>query len=400
VNIKTTLKLSVAAAALFAIATPVASPANAADDTLSSGNKNKLQVSGQVVRALWYADDGEHSHLFNTDGNTAHTRVRWVASGSINENVTAGATIEHDIGLSNTTATANFGGSTDGGDSNTDTTTFGIRFQYVWVNHKKFGKISLGNTDGAANGNSEATLAGIGLGTPNAQWQGTAINFLETGTTATGSSTGVTVGAVTSNLDFTSRTDVIRYDTPNFMGFTAAATLSGAGTGEIGARYSGKIGPVNIVATVGYTEMSSTAGAGGTGVGALGTDTLDYILAGALALRHDSGLNASVHGGKAPLDNTGATRGTPNFWAVQGGYQAKIFKVGNTNMRVVYNQSKQINARGSQGETWGIDVMQYFNAVGATVSLSYRNYDYQNDRIGDRTIDSVDVFGLQTLFAF
>jgi predicted regulator of Ras-like GTPase activity (Roadblock/LC7/MglB family) len=61
VNIKTTLKSSVAVAALFAVAAPVA---NAADDTLKSGTKNSLTISGQVVRAIYHADDGVSDKTF------------------------------------------------------------------------------------------------------------------------------------------------------------------------------------------------------------------------------------------------------------------------------------------------------------------------------------------------
>ena len=153
-NIKTTLKTSVAAAALFAVAAPMSTPANA---DIASGNKNKLTVSGLVAKSLWYMDDSEGSHLFITDGSTTRTRVRWVATGTLNENVTAGATIEMDIPLSNAQANAAM---TDNGEVNADNSSWAIRHPYVWVNHKKFGKLTLGNTDPSGNGNAEALLSG------------------------------------------------------------------------------------------------------------------------------------------------------------------------------------------------------------------------------------------------
>ncbi len=103
-NYKSTLKSSVAAAALFAIAAPVAPSVNAADDTLKSGNKNSLSISGQVVRALYYADDGKNSQFFHSDGGITSTRVRWVAKGTLDENVTMGATCELNSPLSNSQA--------------------------------------------------------------------------------------------------------------------------------------------------------------------------------------------------------------------------------------------------------------------------------------------------------
>jgi len=377
VNIKTTLKTSVAAAALFAIAAPVATPASA---DISSGNKNKLQVSGQVVRALYHVDDGPNSHLFNSTGNTANTRVRWVASGTLNENVTAGALIEFDVQTSNT------GGSfaaTTGDNTDADKTNWSIRHQYIWVNHKQFGKVSLGQTDAAANGYTEFSLAGVGgISTPSNVWTGGGTVFRIDNT---GVSTGVTPGNVLSNLDFTSRDDVIRYDTPSFMGFGLSASHSGAGIGEIGGKYTGKIGAVNLIAAIGYSELSSTS-------------VNDYNLAGSIAARHDSGLNASFHIGEVASDTAG--RKHANFWAASGGYQAKVFKTGGTNMRAVYNKSRHINVNGSEADSWGIDVQQSFDAIGASLTLVYRNYDYENNRIGHTAIDSIDVIGLQAAFNF
>jgi hypothetical protein len=397
VNIKTTLKLSVTSAALFAIATPVASPANAADDTLKSGNKNILTISGQVVRALWYGDDGQHEQLFNTSGATTNSRVRWVVSGTINEDVTAGALIEMDIPDSQAMGNANFNGNTGstlGQDTGSDDGNWSIRHEYVWIAHKKFGKVSLGQTDAAANGNTEGSLSGVGgvSNTGGKVWAGGGIAFLDATTLSTGSDTGVTVGDVVTNNDFTSRTDVIRYDTPKFMGLGLAASLNGAGGGEIGARYSGKFGPVNVIALGGYSEVSATKAGPAN----------DAIIGFSAAALHESGLN--IAGTYSTLQ--AETGGTDNhFWSASGGYRAKIFKVGGTDFRVGFTRTIHAGTRGDQGETWGIDVEQNLDAVGATVTLVYRNYEYENKRAGhcatgECSIEDVDVFGIQTLFKF
>ena len=73
----------------------------AADDTLSSGNKNQLMIYGIVTRALLYADDGDRSELFHVDGGVENTRLGWIAQGRLNEDITAGAHIELDVQLSN-----------------------------------------------------------------------------------------------------------------------------------------------------------------------------------------------------------------------------------------------------------------------------------------------------------
>jgi len=115
-------------------------------------------------------------------------------------------------------------------------------------------------------------------------------------------------------------------------------------------------------------------------------------------VRHDSGLNASFHVGEIDSETVG--RKHQNFWAASVGYQAKVFKVGGTNMRAVYNQSRHISANGDDGQSWGIDVMQNFDAIGATLALVYRNYDYENRRQLHTSIDSIDVIGLQAAFNF
>jgi len=66
-TIKTTLKTSVAVAALFAVAAPVvSSPAEAG---LANGNDNGVVISGAINRSLMYVDNGSANGWLNTDGN-------------------------------------------------------------------------------------------------------------------------------------------------------------------------------------------------------------------------------------------------------------------------------------------------------------------------------------------
>ncbi|MBI2977770.1 MAG: hypothetical protein HYY38_02865 [Rhodospirillales bacterium] len=389
-NIKTTLKTSVAAAALFALAAPVATPASA---DIKNGNKNSLTISGWVAKALWYADDGEQDQLFITDGSTSRSRVRWIASGTVNEDVTAGALIEMDIPLSNPqdNQLLTDNGETSGPGTDKD---WAIRHQYVWVNHKKFGKLALGQTDAAANGNMEGLLSGTtAIDLSSAKPFGSGLTFInDTGATPSRSATNV--NAVIKNLDFTSRTDVIRYDTPSFKGFGLAASLNGAGGGEVGGRYTCKFNAFSVEARAGYSENSSSDGAEVTNG--------DYTLGGSVAVLHDSGLNASFAGGKVELE-TGGNR-TPYFWYVSGGYRAKIFKIGGTDFNVGYNRSKQMSAKGDEADSIGITALQNFDPIGANIAVFWRRYDLEQKRAtagqGRESFDEIDVFGLQTVFNF
>ena len=88
-NIKTTLKSSVAVAALFATALPVAMAPGSAE----AGEGMTMEVSGEVRKAIWYGDDGTRDAIFISDNNTDESRLRWVASGDLNESVSIGALI-------------------------------------------------------------------------------------------------------------------------------------------------------------------------------------------------------------------------------------------------------------------------------------------------------------------
>jgi hypothetical protein len=63
--------------------------------------KSASPIGSQIVRSLIYADDGEHSQLFNVDGRTEGTRVRYIVSGQLTESISVGGLLEHDVGQSN-----------------------------------------------------------------------------------------------------------------------------------------------------------------------------------------------------------------------------------------------------------------------------------------------------------
>jgi hypothetical protein len=394
VNIKTTLKSSVAAAALFAIAAPVAPSVNAADDTLKSGNKNSLTMSGFIARALWYADDGESDSVFNTDGSTSTSRVRWVAKGTMNETVSAGGTVELALPLSNPQGSMNLGTVAGGlADDGTETANgaFATRHMFVWVNHKRMGKLSLGHTNSASNGRSETSLAGTGAidlssGTP----LGDGIRYVNS-TAAANTLSAITVGSSFTNMDGRSRNDVLRYDSPRFAGLSLATSMIAGGDWDLGADYRTKMGAITVRVQAQYNNSS----AGQTINDLTRTESTKSISGAAL---HDSGLNAAFAIGRTQLGGTtNATRSDPEFWNFQLGYRAKIFGVGGTNFAFNWNQTDDHQQDNSDGDAIGITAVQSFNSIGATVGLVYRNYSFDTDTA---TFEDVDIFGLQTVFNF
>jgi len=398
VNIKTTLKSSVAVAALFAVAAPVANA------EIGNGNKNKLTISGQVVSAIWNGDDGTSDETFITGGRITQTRVRWIASGTLNANATAGATIEMNTPMANdpSVVTLRTIGGTAAGDGTAPAVqaAWDIRHHYIWVNHKKFGKLSLGNTSQGSDGSGEQNYGGSAHGGSlmAAANFGSAINFVKTDG-ATPSTSTLSVGAVFDNYDAGTRTTVLRYDTPKFMGAQIKTAIINGGGWDVGLYYSGKVGGLKFKAGAGYnnTEALST--------------TQTYIASASISVLHDSGLNAAFNVGKAGFQSgnaTGALQATiedpmSTYWAI--GYQAKMFGVGGTNFLIGHANTEDkvttLAFDNTDAEAWFFEAVQSFDAIGAQVAIQYSNYQLDADNAGTAyTFDDIDIIALQAVFKF
>src|SRR5262245_45714479 len=56
----------------------------------------KVEVSGQVSRALIYADDGVQKKTFNVDNDISGTRFRFTGSAGMTQSIRAGVRLEWD----------------------------------------------------------------------------------------------------------------------------------------------------------------------------------------------------------------------------------------------------------------------------------------------------------------
>ena len=303
-----------------------------------------------------------------------------------------GGGTEMEIPLSNPQNTqllrgiTNTAGADTGAGNSGDRSAWQIRHQFVWVSHKKFGKISLGQTNAAANGASEANLTGtssIGLSGGRPFVQG--LGFIDETSGIAGVST-TSVGAAFSNFDMTSRTDVIRYDAPKFAGLSLAVSLNAGGGGEIGAKYSGKFGGVKILAKAGFTSLSATS------------TTLEDGKAFSIGLLHDSGLNVSFAIAEENLKNPTAGRDDPSMIYGSVGYKAKIFGVGGTNFNIRYQQTDDTGAQGNEATSVGFTIVQNFDSVGAQLGFNYQNYEFETATFTG--YDDINTIALQAIFNF
>ena len=384
-NMKTILKTSVAAAALMALAAPAMA-------TIENGQpKVKLKVYGHVSKAVLWGDDGQTSRTMIVDGQGSSTRLGFLAEAPVNADFSFGANLEGEwrsnqgsgVQINNGATQANNAGNTDNNTPATPAWT--ERKAEVTMDHKRFGKISLGQGDEAAESITELNLSGATLVVGPTAATGFLTNTaLFNNTTKAYALT--TVGAIFATIDG-DRDDRIRYDTPNFMGFIGSASFTSGGGAAAALRYDGKLGQFKIQAGVGYNNDAG-----------ISTTVEDEVM-GSIAVLHDSGLNASFTAGvrnHKKTIGTGVAIDDATHIGGSVGYIAKIFGVGPTAFAVDYYKTENLNRVNTAATTdeWqaaavGLGVVQSFSDIGSDVYLLYRNMDI--DAPVGATYDDVNV---------
>ena len=387
-DIKNMLKTSVAAGALFALAAPVAFSSAVEAGSLKQGNgKIDLKIGGQIVRALNYIDDGVNNKLFQTDGVTTGTRVRYIASGQMTETIKFSGLLEHDVGQSADGGSPTFDG--NGADSVTDSTyAASIRHHDIKFTHKSMGALSIGRGNTASNGRSEVSLAGTNgmVFAPDSL----AGSVLFTNST-TNAQTGVTLGGEGNHFDGLSRDDRVRYDAPSVAGVGLSASMLDAdGSWDVGLGYKGSLGGVKAKLGAHYATSGGTGGTATWGVSG--------------GLLHESGLNVDFGYARQILGNgtnggaAGAVSRSPS-WVKGGiGYIAKIFSLGPTHFNLQYHENEDVATAGNDLTTVYVTALQKFSSVGAEAGISYA--DYSLDDTAGTTYDDITAVYFQTKLNF
>jgi hypothetical protein len=349
--------------------------ANAADPLVPppapapNANTIQLKISGQVNKAVLYGDNDQDEEVFFVDNDNSGTRFRFVASGRLNDDITAGATIELQFESNSTTdirfnANGGTGGTPLGGGAN----GVGERIGEVWFNSASMGKLSLGQGNTASNGTSEVDLSGTDI----ISYSGIAdlaggLGFANTN--GVGTADDMRVGQVFTNLDGGSRRDRIRYDTPAFAGFRASTSASQGGRYDVALRYANQFAGARVAAAVAYQNTSAVSA------------VFDERINGSISVLLDNGFNATFAAG----DEGFKAGGSRSFYYGKVGYQTNsISQYGMTSFSIDYFQGDDLGGNGSgDQETYAFAAVQNLDPVGAQIFLAVRNYeiDAANDDV-------------------
>ncbi|PWG62558.1 porin [Spiribacter halobius] len=292
------------------------------------------EISGHVNRAIMVFDDGEDSETAFVDGEPSNSRVRFRGTGELGNGLTAGVYGEWEL-VSNNSSQVTID----------DTDPSGSEFE---VNERHmdafiqggFGKLSLGQGDGAANGIAETDLSGTAIiNYAGAGDLGGSIVFRDDGVAITDASGDeVTIGGSYSQFDFESRFDRVRYDTPAFGPLQAAigfGTKDNNDVTDAALRYSGEFaGGAELAAGLGYST-ESRGGAEGS----------EETFGGSASLLLPGGLNFTAVYTRQEND---ADLDADTFYGKVG------YRVGRHAVSVDYGITNDLVDDDSEGEVYGV----------------------------------------------
>ena len=366
-NIKNVLKSSVAVAALFA----VAAPAHAG--SVSNGNDTaSVTLSGYFNKAVLYMNDGEAARVSFVDNSNARTRARIIAKGKINEALNFGAVSEYSMGR-NASSTVSPGDPDAGANPGSGThNAFDIRHTYVKLDHKSLGGLTLGWSSGATDGLTEKSHAGTG----DAAYTGTVTTgagiHLRTSTAASSApASSTTIGAMDVSGVEGTRQGQLRYQTPNFGGFSAATSVHNDGDVAAALNFGGKFAGFKIDAGYGYWNQTQSS------------STVEDAHGGSIAISHDSGFNVSgLYTAQEYLDTT---RKDGKRYGAAIGYSANLTSMGATHFVFDWSLHENAAANDDKMHAYQIGVTQdtdagvkfYIGAMSVDAEKA-NNVDYDN----------------------
>jgi predicted porin len=335
------------------------------------GERMKFSIGGFVNRMVSIIDDGKNTDAYFVDNDNAESRVNFVGTANINDDLTLGGRIELSIA-------PNKSGNISQRDQEVDN-IFTQRFTEASLLSKRFGKLSVGKGNVAAFGAASVDLSRTGL-----------ISYSSIVDTAGGmffrqksddALTDVRIGNAYSNFDGLLRQNRVRYDTPTFHGFH----LSTSAFSE--QRYDGAL----FWGGQGY-GFKAAAGAHITDTN---QDDADYQYAGSFSILHeDTGLNFTLSSGKLERDD----QNDPYNFYGKVGWLTNPFSFGWTALGVDYTRSVNLPTEDDDSYSIGVAVVQSFEKYGTELYGLYRLHSL--DRDVEPSVQDINVVSIGTRVTF
>lgn len=392
--------------------------------TARKGNRKvSLTVGGHVNEALLYWDDGEESNAYLVTNDNARTRVRFKGKAKINSDWEAGYLLE--IGV-RTVSSKRF---TQDDDEAVSSSGLDIRDTAWYLENKKYGAVWLGRTATATDAITEINLTQTKDFSKYSDVEDTGLGLFVR-SAANGDLSSLRwfrmIGVHGDQPgDGDRRYDGVRYDSPEFAGFSVSAFWGEDDYYDFGLRYAGEWSGFKVAAGFGYgkqtdgletqmgcatnTDVAPLSGSGG--YTPLGNQEC-HQYGGSFSVVHvATGLFVNFGAGAKVddlIDQTLARGGddSDSFWSMQAGIERKFNNLGATTVYGEYYDynggattmqlvgTDAINPFGSNAlvwgsdlQVWGVGIAQGIDAAAMTLYLSYRHVE------GDVTLREVSGSG-------
>ncbi len=408
--------------------------------TARKGNrKMSLTVTGQVDRLVMWWDDGHTSRAYyGLDNINASSRFVFLGSARINPSVQMGFEImleqsssspgsslatnqlDEDGKRAGTNPLGNFV-SGNAPQSNSDSYFGAARRVAWWIEHKDLGRITVGRYE-SAGAVTTIDLGGIFMVASSSFLLLNGGFFLRS---SAGQWYNMTWGNVTDPAANQGRTELVRYDSPTYMGFIYSASIAEAGDywGQM-LRYAGEFSGFRIAAGIGMehvTDRNTPVTVDPTAAFYVGPAPNQTFYGAAASVMHvPTGLFVQGHYMTGDYNDPnhvasgywgsagGATKLDWAHWLVQAGIAKNWFGIGNTALYGEYGRSEDFGAE-SAGRNypgtvalpspfnpaanatanftsvfgvnstdlriWGVGITQNVDAAASTLYLGYRNFD-------------------------
>lgn len=391
--------------------------------TARKGNRKvSLTVSGWVNEAIFFWDDGVEKNAYIGTNSLEQSRFRFVGDAKIDGDWSAGYTLE--IGVSSHPSSQwdqDSGGRSTAAASNPTSldNSLVVRKSNWYVKSKTFGKLTVGlegtatyhlldDADGTntrnvsdfqADGSYQARFRLLSGGSR------AAVNNLRWG--------DVMRGVDTSSVGQNGRRDVVRYDSPEIMGFVVTASWGEDDMWGGALTFKKKLGDFKVVAKAGYEHSSdetvSTCSANGAHLPNQGLDC-EWFGAGATIMHEPTGL--FVYGAYGEQRDDSEKAGTPTAedrdrtWFIQAGIEKAFSPLGTT---TVFGQYRHDDGGSNVGATftgvaadylhdssidfWSAGVVQNISSAAMDLYVLYRHAEGDMTSVNgnSRSIDDFDM---------
>ena len=376
-------------AALVALGVAFAGQATAGEARVMKNSKDQvsLKVTGQFSTEMHMVDDGFSTRVRHQDANYSSSRFRFLADSKVNANLKVRGVAEiamNDARNAPSNARATFNSGRSGNDLQTRKTE-------LIFTHNQMGRVYIGAGSAGADGVMNINTHGVYSSLPGFMGLiASSHQFKEDKDTLSGAS----LGGQFADLDFNSRQQRVRYDTPAVGGFMLTMSHSDRQTVEAAIRFSGKMFDSKVKAGIGTAQMSGEG------------EAFDEMYGAQVSMAHKSGLGFTMGCGfqkrAAKVTSSAGIQETDNDRSgchTQGHLKRKFNSLGASTIVVEYDRKANMQSHGDVATGVGVNFHQKIDAAALEVWVKYSNYDLERE-VGSASVEDIDIISLGTRMKF